>query len=193
MCYNIIHDVNDIAKEEMIEAKDNKGQSYKNENKLRARGKARQSTALSTVMKRHLTIEEAMKDPTLKDCYGEIAKRVNVRADSFKSVRVGKEYEYNMNRSSKERRQNQYEKVTGFDVTGEMADGVRFSAATNAYKEGVKAELIARGVNDLSNLKSIRELKNELKKLCAKEANIPLKECIYFQKLSSYDWSKITN
>ena len=98
-----------------------------------------------------------------------------------------------MNRSSKERRQNQYEKVTGFDVTGEIADGVRFSAATNAYKEGVKAELIACGVNDLSNFKSIRELKNELKKLCAKEANIPLKECIYFQKLSFYDWSKITN
>ena len=188
ICYNNIHDVNDIAKEEMLQVKHEKGEAYKDTYKLKARGKARQGTAISNVIKRHQTIEKALESATLKDSYKKIEEQINIKAKSFKSVRQQKEYEYHVSKSSKARKENQYERLTGFDITAAMANKVRFSAATMAHREGIELELRVRGVEDLSNLKNLTAMKNLLKELCAKEDDISVKDCLYFKRKSSYDW-----
>ena len=41
ICYNLVHDLNDTTKAIMIEEEEGKGGTYKNEEKLKARGKVK--------------------------------------------------------------------------------------------------------------------------------------------------------
>ena len=192
ICYNIVHDVNDMAKEEMIiERHNNKESTYKNEDKLIARGKSRQKTALHTVVQRHMEIGRAMEDGSLSDTYTCIEKKINIKSKSFRSERQQREYDINVSKSSKVRKGNQIERMKGFDVTAAMANKIRFSAATKPFEDGINLELNARGVNSLDSFKNFTDKKTALKKLCAKEEDIQLKECTHFNIKSSYDWMKI--
>ena len=194
ICYNIVHNVNDTAKENMISTRHmKKGDEYKDQDKLEARGKTRQKTALHTVLRRHKEIERALKVSTLYEAYTYIKEQMQINGKSFQSERQNKEYEINVSKSIKPRKENRIERMSGFDITAAMANKVRFSAATKNFQDGIDLELSVRGVEDLSTntFRNFKEKKDMLRKLCAQDEGVSINECTHFDIRSSYDWTKI--
>ena len=192
ICYNIVHDVNDVSKKEMIRKKTEKGETYKEEAKLKARGKTRQKIALGTVLERHHLIEDSLQDPNFNATYGKIKSQMNLSSKSFKSIRQQKEFESNEAKSIKVRKPNVTERMTGFDIMPVMSNQVRLHNATkDKYEKGIDLELIARGVEDFSIFPNFKAQKKKLKELSADEMGIPIQDCTHFNIKSTFDWSGI--
>lgn len=197
ICYNVVHDVNDITKKRMIDNKSRKGKKFKNEDKIQARGKIRNTTAIENVLVRHNQIEDAVRDVEMKKTYDTIAELCQFStSSSFRAVRQKNEHEQNVKKVASRkniRKPNKIERETGFDITATMKNEVRFHDATKEqYEAGIDAELNARGAQ-FASADNFTTKKNLLKKLVAEEKNIKnVLEVKTFSIRSRFDWSTIT-
>ena len=199
ICYNIIHDVNYLTKELMIEARKESGkQAYKNEEKIKAGGKARNKTLLQNVLSRHKNIEWALTMfPQLKTTYNDIVEAVKHNdASSFKAERQNDNFEKTKIAMSKARKPNKAEIQKGVNYTPVIRNQVRFhKVKANMDEDGIKLELLARNfTGDFSPLTTITKLKNKLKEVMiakgeAEGGQTNPKEIKYFPMKSNYDWS----
>jgi hypothetical protein len=200
ICFNVVHDVNDITKKRMIGGKSKKGKKFKNEDKIQARGKIRNSTAIENVLLRHQLIETAVQDVEMKNIYASIAELCQFSTkSSFRAERQKNEHGQNVKkvlasrRKNNIRKPNKIERETGFDITATMKNEVRFHDATKEkYEAGIVAELNARE-DQLASTDTFTMKKNLLKKLVAEEKHIKnVSDVKSFPIRSTFDWSPIT-
>ena len=196
ICYNIVHDVNQLTKELMIAAKLERGQIYKDDSKVKPVGKRKNQTILQNVVDRHNKLASIMKNhPHLLRIHKEILETISISADilSFKKQRIIDSYNEAMPLMEKERKKNKIENKTGVDHTPAVKKEVRFFSVKDADKEGIIEELSARGFTDVSGLKNITQLKEKLKDVHMEQENIKKdkKEIKFFTIKSKYDWSHL--
>lgn len=196
ICYNSVHDLNSSAKDEMVKSKASKNENYKNEKKLKARGCIKQVTVLNKIWERHSTIEKTLQEnESLSETYEQICKIVKFdTSTSYRVHRQKNEMNERQKLARKQRVPNAIERRTGVDITPAMENRVLFHSVQKDYVRGVEKELIARGMNDFTSLKTITQKKNELKKLVAREEGKNennIKEIKRFAILSDYDWSPL--
>lgn len=196
ICYNLVHNINDVTKDEMIAQKKAKGQSYKNEKKMKVFvGAVRNEQVLRSVWEMHVRIEKALRNEELRANYNAIADAVKFSSkESYRAVRVKKQLEKDRDKMQETRKPNQYERVTGFDITAKLKNQIRFHDVKQIYCEGIERELAVRGMVDLSALGNFTKKKDELKKLIAAESGVVnWKDVKFFSILSDYDWSILTS
>ena len=106
----------------MIGGKSKKGKKFKNEDKIQARGKIRNSTAIENVLLRHQLIETAVQDVEMKNIYASIAELCQFSTNSsFRAERQKNEHGQNVKkvlasrRKNNIRKPNKNERETGFD------------------------------------------------------------------------------
>jgi len=194
ICYNLVHDINETAKIDMICEKEKKGQEYEDSTKLRARGTMKISAILKKVKDRHKKIEGLVaSNAELKEAFDCISKLTAFStSNSFKAERQKTYFEKTSEALKKKvKKQNKLERKTGVTFTAAVCEKVRFFDAKANYQDGIKAELRARGCTDFSRFKNFTQLKNELKDLVAKDEGRTLKEIKHFPILSNFDWSNV--
>ena len=194
LCYNLVHDVNDVTKDRMIQNKSQMGDKrYKNEDKIKARGKAKHVSIIEQVETRHNKIELALQDDDLKNAYDATYQLVKFSTEnSFQMERQKSHFDQGSLLISKPRKANQTEKTTGVDFTPFMRNEVRFFYVNIKYHGGLEAELAARGFTDTSSLRNFTALKNKLKEIVAAEVGEKnIKNVKHFPILSSYDWTPL--
>ena len=195
VCYNVIHDVNQLTKDLMIETKVDKGQTYKKEDKVKAVGKLKNITILHNVVERHNKIENVLQNHSdLRQRFHDILETVSSdQESSFLTVRQDDYFEKAKNAMQKKaKKPNQIEKRKGVDRTPAVRKEVRFfDLRKEKQEDGLKAELMFRGFTNFSSLK-IGGLKNKLKELMIShketEETNP-KNSKHFKMQSDFDWS----
>ena len=195
ICYNIVHDVNQLTKDLMIEAKLEKGQTYKDAGSIKAVGKVKNKTVLQNVFSRHNKIEFAFKTyPILKDVYNDIRDTIRFnQLASFKEECQNNYFDQISDAMEKARKPNKTEIKSGVVFTPALMNQVRFhDAKAGIHNDGFKAELKARGYKgDLNSISKFTELKNELKKLMNEQGETDKenwKEIKFFSIKSNYNW-----
>ena len=128
ICYNIVHDVNQLTKDLMIEEKSEKGQTYKDAGNIKAVGKVKNKTVLQNVLSRHNKIELALKaNPILKDVNSGIVETVSLNeVASFKEERQNEYFNEISDAMKKARKPNNLENKTGVVYTPAVMNQVRF-------------------------------------------------------------------
>lgn len=199
LCYNATHDSNEMAKKMMISNKEKKSQSYKSNEKLRARGKLKFLSSLSLVKARHEKIEAALiRNPNLVSTFKKITTASTCSsAGSFKQERQEKEFQKVNQPSTRVRQPNQLMRARGVDYTHYIANEVQFSAATKKnYEAGINAELIIRGFpeDQLGSFQNYNTKKRQLRNMVAMEKKMDdPKDVKSFAIKSSFDWTPIFN
>ena len=200
LCYDAVHDSNARAKSSMISLKEEKGGEYKNNNKIKARGKHKYMSTFEIIKDRHTKIEGALAIPgeNLKTNYALISEAAKFSSSkSFKGQRQREEHEKTNRRNAGQppRPPNQLMLATGVDTTTYMANEVQLSAATKKkYEKGIDAELLARNFpqEQLSSFRNYLSKKKKLKELVALEKNVEDVTTIKsFAIKSAFDWSSI--
>ena len=199
ICYNIVHDVNNLTKELMIEEKRVRGGLYKNETKVKAVGKMKNRTILQNVIKRNDDIVHALKgNNELNSIYEDIKAAVSYDDKaSFKSERHRDYHEKNKCLRKKDRRPNKLERAKGVEHTAAVKREVKFFDVKKEFgKDGIKAELEARGFSDFSIVAdNITALKDKLKEIIVERGEVqPDKKdgkVRNFPIKSNYNWSMV--
>ena len=194
LCYNNVHDVNDITKNRMIQDKKQMGdKKYKNEDKIKARGKVKNISVIEQIKARHDKIELSLEEDNLNKVYDDIYHRVKFSTeDSYQTERQKDYYDQGTLLMSKTRKASQVEKTTGVDFTPYVRREVRFFDVKIKYQDGLVAELAARGFTDTSSLRNFTAIKDKLREIVAKEAGEKnAKNVKDFPILSSYDWTPL--
>lgn len=196
ICYNIVHDVNELTKELLIKEKKDKGKHYKDEAAIKACGKVKNKQLLQNVCTRNKKIGLAFSSfPNLRSTYEEIADviRYNPKT-SFKIERQNDYYGQTTLAMNKARKPSQIEKISGVEFTAAVRNEVRLHDVKKTQKEGIEAELAIRGFVNFSSLPNFTALKNKLKELVAKETNVnKIQDVKFFPIRSGYDWTALTN
>lgn len=200
LCYNVVHDTNVRAKGEMVAAKKKKGKEYKNNSKVKARGKIKFHSIFLNVAQRHQQITSAIKqNERMGFVFNEIFEAAKYSGKkSFKAERLREKYEKNHSGDKAPKPPNAIERVTGFDITANMRNEVPFSKAVRRYEEGIVLELRARGISDedlaLLENENFTAKKNKLREMVAAERNISdVKEVKSFGVQSNFDWQPVFN
>ena len=198
ICYNIVHDVNQLTKDLMLEAKLEKGQTYKDPSSIKAVGKVKNQTVLQNVFNRHNKIEFALKTyPILKDLYNDIRETIKFdQVASFKEERQNSYFENVSDAMEKARKPNKIENKSGVAFTPALMNQVRFhDVKAGIHNNGFIAELEARGYKgDLNAICNFTQLRNELKKLMFEQGVTDKgdwKEIKFFPIKSKYDWRQM--
>ena len=124
------------------------------------------SAILKKVKDRHNKIEGLVaSNAELKEAFDCISKlAVFSTSNSFKAERQKTYFEKTSEALKKKvKRQNKLERTTGVTFTAAVCEKVRFFDAKINYREGIKAELRARGCTDFDRFKNFTQLKNEWK------------------------------
>ena len=197
ICYNIVHDVNDLTKELMIKEKEKKGQSYKDADNIKAVGKLKYKTVLQNVVSRHNKIEMALASfPRLKDVYNDIKTGIAFNeVPSFKDERQNDYFNRISNAMEKPRKPNRMENQKGVFYTPAVRNQVRFhDTKAGIHNDGLEAELEVRGFTDFASLTTFTQLRNKLKTIMIEKGETETKnekEVKFFSIQSKYDWTKM--
>ena len=197
ICYNIVHDVNDVAKKSMIKQKTEKGQCYKDNSNIKAVGKIKNQTVLQNAFDRHNEIEDALKTyPHLRDVFNDIKDTITYNdATSFKEERQNIYFEEVSAAMEKARKPNKVERQQGVAYTPAIQNHVRFHDAKTGHEKGILAELDARGFTFDSSVPKIKGLRNKLKEIMIQQGEteeVHVSNIKFFPIMSNYDWSKLT-
>lgn len=178
----------------MIAEKEGKNEKYKNEDKLKARGKTKMVETLNKVKARHDKIEQLLNgNANLNETFDIIVEKARLSTTtSFKAERQESRFQEDLENEEKRgnRQPNKAERETGVEFTPTVCGRIRFFDAKAAFKDGIVEELKARNFNDFPSLRTFTDFKNKLRELVAiAEGEKDEKKVKDFPILSSYDWS----
>ncbi len=202
LCYNVVHESNELTKKNMITKKDAKGQAYKNNNKIEPRGKLKLESILIVVKLRHDKIMSSLdgNPDEMRPIYDEMKNVVGIGTGlSFQAERQQEQFEKNNNSTSRRRRRTnvvveEKEEEEQPDFTPQIKNEVPFGKLRkNHHIEGLRLELIARGVSqdEVGTLRIFSALKKKLISMVAEEKGVDKKAIKSFEMKSNFNWASI--
>ena len=99
-------EINQRTKEAMIQKKSGKGESYKDETHLEARGKEKSIETVKYAAELHADISMKMKTPKYAEVYDRIVKKLTVESEGYDNVRAELTFEQFLERTKERKGKN---------------------------------------------------------------------------------------